>query len=119
MHESIEQWLVLMGQLGKGELCTIVTNIHIQFLFCSGAARVWIECTFIAELHCEKLAVQTCHKSCADSGSDTHVMLTYKFVTGGKSVNILGPINGLAMSNLGKANFGMAPLSFNTSSCFP
>lgn len=69
---------------------------------------MWIECTFVAELHHEKLAVQTCHKSCADSGSDTHIMLTHDFVTGGKSVNILGPINGLAMSNLGKANFGMA-----------
>lgn len=75
---------------------------------------MWIEFTFIAELHREKLAVQTCHIFCADSGSDPHVMLTCDFVTGGKSVNILGPINGLAMSNLGKANFGMAFFALKT-----
>ena len=35
-------------------------------------------------------------------------LLTALSCAGGKSVNILGPINGLAMSNLGKANFGRA-----------
>ena len=38
-------------------------------------------------------------------------LLIAKWAAGGKSVNILGPINGLAMSNLGKANFGEGFLS--------